>query len=44
MAYAPQKNIFGFLVMACDRICDADKFLYENFDLGRPPFYATNQT
>ena len=33
---------FGFLVMVYDRIGDGDKFLNENFCLGRPHFFATS--
>ena len=41
MTFAIKKTIFGFLVMVCDRVCDEDKFLYENFGLGKPRFHAT---
>ena len=35
------KNFFVFLVMVYYRVGDEDKFLYENFGLGMPRFYAT---
>ena len=38
MNFAPQKTIFGFLVMAYDRMADGDKFSNENFGLGRTCF------
>ena len=41
MTFAIKKTIFGFLVMVCDRVCDEDKFLYENFGLGKLRFHAT---
>ena len=27
--------------MVCNRVCDEDKFLYENFGLEKPCFHAT---
>ena len=38
---AAKKTLFGFLVMAYDRVGDGDKFSYENFGLGKPRFHAT---
>ena len=33
MTFAPQKTLFGFLVIEYHRVCDVDNFSYENFVL-----------
>ena len=34
MTSAPQKNLFGFLVLVYDKVGDGGKLSHENFDLG----------
>ena len=41
MTFPLQRTIFVFLVLVYDRVGDRDKFLCENFSLGRPRFHAT---
>ena len=41
MTFPLQRTIFAFLVLVYDRVGDRDKFLCENFSLGRPRFHAT---
>ena len=38
--FCVQKTLFGFLIIVCDREGNLDKFLFENFGLGRPRFHA----
>ena len=40
MTFAWQKALLVFLVVVYDRLVEVDKFLFENFSLGRPRFYA----
>ena len=40
MNFAPQKTLFGFLVMAYERMADGDKF--SNESLGRTCFNANS--
>ena len=42
MTFVSQKTLFFFLVMACDRAGEGDKYSYETFGLGRPCFHATS--
>ena len=40
MTLAFKRNLFGFLIIVCDREGNLDKFLFENFGLERPRFHA----
>ena len=40
MKFAPQKALFGFLVIVYDRVGDGEKFSYKNFGLRRPYFHS----
>ena len=40
MTFAFKRNLFGFLIIVCDREGNLDKFLFENFGLERPRFHA----
>ena len=42
MTFAPQRTLFGFLVMVYGKVGGWGKFLYDNFGLEKPHFYATS--
>ena len=40
MTFASKRTLFGFLIIVRDKEGNLDKFLFENFGLGRPRFHA----
>ena len=42
MAFAPQRTLFGFLVMVYDKVGGWGRFLYDEFGLEKPRFHATS--
>ena len=42
MTFAPQRTLFGSLVMVHNRVGDGDKFLYKKFGLERSRFQAAS--
>ena len=42
MTFAPQRTLFGFLVMVYGKVGGWGKFLYDNFGLEKPHFHATS--
>ena len=42
MTFAPQRTLFGFLVMVYGKVGGWGKFLYDDFRLEKPRFHATS--